>query len=49
MGFRVKTGPFSFFGQVNNVTDRAPPFTTYASSIYDMIGRYFSAGVRLKF
>ncbi len=49
IGGQIKVGAFSLFGTINNVTDRDPPFVTYASPIYDMIGRYFSAGARLKF
>lgn len=49
LGGQVKVGAFTLFGTINNVTDRDPPFVTYATPIYDMIGRYFSAGVKLKF
>ena len=49
LGFQIKTGPMVFFGQVNNVFDRDPPYVTYATPIYDQIGRYFSGGARLKF
>ncbi len=49
LGGQIKVRAFTLFGTINNVTDRDPPFVTYASPIYDMIGRYFSAGVKLKF
>lgn len=45
---------FEFFGAVNNVFDRAPPAAPetqfYTNPVYfDTIGRYFRAGVRLKY
>lgn len=49
VGAQVKVQQFTLFGTINNLTDRDPPFVTYASPIYDVIGRYFSAGVKLKY
>lgn len=49
IGGQVKVKQFTLFATINNLTDRDPPFTTYASPIYDMIGRYVSGGVKLKF
>lgn len=34
---------------VNNMFDRDPPLTSYSSAIYDVMGRYFQAGVKLRF
>lgn len=44
----VDVGPATFRASVENVFDRAPPFITYASAIYDQIGRYFSLNAKLK-
>ena len=49
IGGQVKVKQFTLFATINNLTDRDPPFVTYASPIYDMIGRYYSGGVKLKF
>jgi iron complex outermembrane receptor protein len=49
IGTQFKVGGFTLFATVNNVLDRDPPLTTYATPIYDMIGRYFSGGVKVKF
>lgn len=40
---------FSLFGAVTNAFDREPPFVTFTSAIYDVIGRYVSGGVKLRF
>jgi outer membrane receptor protein involved in Fe transport len=40
---------FSIFGAVTNAFDRKPPYVTFTSAIYDVIGRYVSAGVKLQF
>lgn len=40
---------FSFYGAVTNAFDRDPPYVTFTSAIYDVIGRYVSAGVKLRF
>jgi outer membrane receptor protein involved in Fe transport len=42
-------GNFSIYGAVANAFDRDPPYVTFTSAIYDVIGRYFSGGVKLKF
>lgn len=42
-------GNFSIYGAVSNAFDRDPPYVTYTSAIYDVIGRYMSGGVKLKF
>ena len=41
---------FSFYVRVNNLFDRNPPLVTVTyNPFYDMIGRYFTAGARVKF
>jgi outer membrane receptor protein involved in Fe transport len=41
---------FSFFLRVNNLLDRNPPLiTTTYNPFYDLIGRYFTAGARVRF
>ncbi len=42
-------GNFSIYGAVANAFDRDPPYVTFTSAIYDVIGRYVSGGVKLKF
>jgi iron complex outermembrane receptor protein len=44
------TSQFSVFFRVNNLLDRDPPLilTTY-NAFYDVVGRYFTAGARVKF
>lgn len=49
LGVQFKAGPFTLFGNVNNLFDRNPPITPYTSPNYDVIGRYMSAGVKLNF
>ena len=49
LGAQFKTGPFTLFGQVNNLFDRDPPITPYTSPNFDVMGRYMSAGVKLNF
>lgn len=49
LGLQFKTGPFTLFGNVNNLFDADPPYTPYTNPNYDVIGRYFSGGVKLKF
>jgi iron complex outermembrane receptor protein len=46
--FKIKGG-FTFYMNVNNVLDRAPPKSQYVNPNYDVIGRYYSAGVKLNF
>jgi len=49
LGVRFKVGNFTVFGNVNNLFDRDPPMSQYTSINYDVMGRYFSGGVRLNF
>jgi iron complex outermembrane receptor protein len=49
LGVQFKTGPFTLFGNVNNLFDRDPPITPYTNPNYDVMGRYMSAGVKLNF
>ncbi len=49
LGVQFKLEDFELFGTVNNVFDRDPPFVTYSTAIYDVVGTYFSAGVKVKF
>lgn len=39
---------YSFYVNVNNVFDRDPPLITTGSPLYDIVGTYFTAGVRVK-
>jgi outer membrane receptor protein involved in Fe transport len=44
------TQQFSFFLRVNNLFDKNPPLvTTTYNPFYDLIGRYFTAGARVRF
>jgi outer membrane receptor protein involved in Fe transport len=50
LGVRFKVAEkYTFFMNVNNLLDRDPPKAQYVNPNYDVIGRYYSAGVRLKF
>ena len=49
IGARVRIENLTLFASVNNVLDRDPPLTTTGQIHYDEIGRYFSAGARVKF
>ena len=40
---------FMLFGNVNNVFDRDPPLITANSTLYDVVGRYFTVGARVDF
>lgn len=40
---------FAIYGSIVNAFDRDPPFVTFASANYDVIGRYVSGGVKLRF
>lgn len=46
--FRVDK-QFSMFINVNNLFDKPAPLETQQSGTYDHVGRYFSAGARVKF
>ncbi|WP_311267739.1 TonB-dependent receptor domain-containing protein [Sphingobium sp. WCS2017Hpa-17] len=48
-GVQFKAGAFTLFGNVNNLFDVDPPLTPFISPHYDVIGRYMSGGVKLKF
>ena len=39
----------TFYGSVQNLFDRAPPLAAVNSPYYDLIGRYFTFGVRASF
>ncbi|WP_447755318.1 TonB-dependent receptor plug domain-containing protein [Sphingopyxis fribergensis] len=49
LGVQFKAGPFTLFGNVNNLFDRDPPITPYTNPNYDVMGRYISGGVKLNF
>jgi iron complex outermembrane receptor protein len=49
VGVQVKLGGLTLFGDINNVFDRDPPLTTGGQIHFDQIGRYFTAGARLRF
>jgi iron complex outermembrane receptor protein len=49
LDLRYNVGPFTLFGSVTNLFDVNPQFVTVTSPIYDVIGTYASAGVKLKF
>jgi len=40
---------FTLNATVNNLFDRDPPYVTYTSAIYDVIGRYFQVGAKVRF
>lgn len=46
---QAKVKQLTVFANVNNLFDRDPPYVTYTSPTYDVIGRYFTAGVKAKF
>lgn len=46
--FKIK-GDFTFYMTVNNLLDRDPPKSQYVNPNYDVMGRYYSAGVKLNF
>ena len=59
-GFPAFSGALEFFGVVNNMFDKQPPLTPtvqaapglnppYYVNTYDLIGRYWTVGVRLKY
>ena len=49
LGVQAKVAQLTVFANVNNLFDRDPPYVTYTSPTYDVIGRYFSAGIKAKF
>lgn len=49
LGASIDLGALTLRANVENVFDRDPPFVTYASAIYDQIGRYFSLNAKVKF
>ena len=38
----------TIYASIANLFDVKPPFVTYTTPLYDVIGRYYSAGVKLK-
>lgn len=49
VGLRVKVGEFMLYGNVNNVFNLSSPRTQYTNPNYEVMGRYFSGGVKLNF
>ena len=49
VGAQVKIGGLTLFSDINNVFDRDPPLTTGGQIHFDQIGRYFTAGARVRF
>ncbi len=50
LGLQLKVQQqFTWFVNINNMFDVDPPLTPYNNPNYDIIGRYFSTGVKLKF
>lgn len=49
IGLSHRIDQFEIYTTVNNLFDRDPPFSTYGGANYDMVGRYFSGGVKLRF
>jgi hypothetical protein len=49
LGAQYKLGRVLIYASIDNLFDRDPPYVTYTSAIYDVIGRYFSGGVKMKF
>ncbi|MBB5685988.1 TonB-dependent receptor plug domain-containing protein [Sphingobium boeckii] len=47
-GYDFEDG-FSFFGTIDNLTDRNPPYQLFERETYDAIGRRFTLGFRKKF
>ncbi len=42
-------GQFELYGAINNVTNKQAPIASTFSPYYDVMGRYYTAGLRLKF
>jgi outer membrane receptor protein involved in Fe transport len=50
LGARFKIDDrFMLFGNVNNLFDRDPPLITVNSTLYDVVGRYFTVGAKVDF
>ncbi len=49
VGLRVKVGAFTLYGNVNNVFNLSAPRVQYANPNYEVMGRYFSGGVKVNF
>ncbi len=49
VGLRVKVGEFMLYGNVNNVFNVSAPRTQYTNPNYEVMGRYFSGGVKVQF
>jgi outer membrane receptor protein involved in Fe transport len=48
IGARYTIHNATIYASIDNLFDTQPPFVTYTSPFYDVIGRYYSAGVKLK-
>lgn len=48
-GLRVKVGEFMLYGNVNNLFNVSAPRTQYTNPNYEVMGRYFSGGVKVNF
>jgi iron complex outermembrane receptor protein len=48
IGARYTYRNATLYASIDNLFDTQPPFVTYTSPFYDVIGRYYSAGVKLK-
>ncbi len=47
--FPVKGSDMQAYANVNNIFNKDPPITTFQGEGYDLVGRYFTAGVRVSF
>jgi iron complex outermembrane receptor protein len=48
IGLRYTFRNATLYASIDNLFDTQPPFVTYASPFYDEIGRYYSAGIKVK-
>lgn len=48
-GMRMKVGEFTLYGNVNNLFNVSAPRTQYTNPNYEVMGRYFSGGVKVNF
>jgi len=49
VGLRMKVGEFTLYGNVNNVFNVSAPRAQYTNPNYEVMGRYFSGGVKVQF
>jgi outer membrane receptor protein involved in Fe transport len=49
IGAQAKFGDAQLFAGVNNLFDRDPPFVALRTPTYDVVGRYYNAGIRYAF